>query len=405
MPKFIVTILLAAAAVAVNPLPLAASAQDSPGWLGVQLTEVPAPLASHFGLGDAGVMVENVVVDSPADEGGLEQWDIITAIDGEPAPPAVTALADIIRNKGPDATLELTVLHDGQERPVSVTLATRPDRIASTQWKSPWSPRDILRERVHGRSGVLTRDSDGNWVLKNLADLEDLPPELHKLIPGPLDMTARVFSDDRQVISIIVHRDGQNIEITQDNGGEIRVRRTSKEGDDETVSEKTYADLQALRQGDQEAYDMFTDCEPRACVKTETSLLLPHRLKLKTKDLHIDIADDLKRWREEFTKNLDEWTKGAEDLPDLSILRSLDLPHALELSPSQPSGIPGLFLRPGDAASPRYTFRVNDDGTIEVTTRRGDAEIIDVYGDEADLKSRNTALHERFEALRSPPED
>ena len=40
------------------------------GWLGISIGQVPASLAAQLDTGDAGVIVLNVVEDSPADQGG-----------------------------------------------------------------------------------------------------------------------------------------------------------------------------------------------------------------------------------------------------------------------------------------------------------------------------------------------
>ena len=42
------------------------------------------------------------------------------------------------------------------------------------------------------------------------------------------------------------------------------------------------------------------------------------------------------------------------------------------------------------------SFKVMPDGQIELTTRKGDAEVVNIYSDEADLQQRNPQAYERY---------
>lgn len=54
------------------------------GYLGVSLQQVTEDLAKHLGLNKAqGVLISTVLENSPAEEGGLQQGDIIISIDGK----------------------------------------------------------------------------------------------------------------------------------------------------------------------------------------------------------------------------------------------------------------------------------------------------------------------------------
>ena len=83
---------------------------------------------------EQGVLILDVVEDSPAEEAGLQDGDLITAVDGEPVGEP-QKLADAIADHEPGDTVTLTVyrLGDGagdaigEEREVEVTLAEHPD--------------------------------------------------------------------------------------------------------------------------------------------------------------------------------------------------------------------------------------------------------------------------------------
>ena len=157
------TIVLTAALLLNTPL-LATPATDTAGWLGVQLGEVPAPLVSHFDLADTGVMVQNVAKGSPADEAGLQRWDIITAVDDWSVPAGIPAVADAIRAKGANTPVELTLLRGGDKLTVAATLRERPPDLDPQDWKYEWDTGDVLRERIDSRGRFLTRGPAGHWI-------------------------------------------------------------------------------------------------------------------------------------------------------------------------------------------------------------------------------------------------
>jgi serine protease Do len=111
-------------------------------WLGIQGIEVTPALAEKLNLqaDQKGVLVEQVEVNSPADEAGLRGsfkpttingeavklgGDIITAVDGQP----IETLADLqnfLQAAKPGQKITLTIMRDGKSVEVSVTLAEQP---------------------------------------------------------------------------------------------------------------------------------------------------------------------------------------------------------------------------------------------------------------------------------------
>lgn len=111
-------------------------------WLGIQGATVNSTIAQAMNLSSdqQGVLVEQVVQGSPADQAGLQGsfkpltgngqrltvgGDVITAVDGQ----AVTRLQDlqsIIRQDKPGQDVTLTILRNGKQMDVKVTLAAPP---------------------------------------------------------------------------------------------------------------------------------------------------------------------------------------------------------------------------------------------------------------------------------------
>ena len=57
--------------------------EESTAWLGVVMVDVPKALSAHLNTGDEGLMVINVIRDSPADTAGIQQYDVILRVDNE----------------------------------------------------------------------------------------------------------------------------------------------------------------------------------------------------------------------------------------------------------------------------------------------------------------------------------
>ncbi|MEC9373817.1 MAG: DegQ family serine endoprotease [Planctomycetota bacterium] len=96
------------------------------GWLGVSLQEMTNDLARTFGLETAeGALVAGVLDGTPAAEAGVQSGDIITRIDRA----RVDTRNDLMNTIGarrPGETINLTILRDGDEKNVTVTLGKRP---------------------------------------------------------------------------------------------------------------------------------------------------------------------------------------------------------------------------------------------------------------------------------------
>ena len=74
------------------------------------------------GQGDGeGARIDQVMSDTPAEDSGLEKDDLIVAVDGERVTDGI-ALIVAIRTHQPGETIEFTVVRDGDERTIQITL-------------------------------------------------------------------------------------------------------------------------------------------------------------------------------------------------------------------------------------------------------------------------------------------
>jgi serine protease Do len=109
------------------------------GWLGVQIQPVTAAIADSLGLKKAaGALVDSAQDGSPAAKAGVQSGDVITAVNGSDVKDA-RDLARAIGTMSPDSTVKLGILHQGQAKTLSVTLAKMPNeqQASATQTEQP----------------------------------------------------------------------------------------------------------------------------------------------------------------------------------------------------------------------------------------------------------------------------
>lgn len=90
--------------------------------------EIPTPLAPVL---RGGVLIKQVVPESPADQAGLREGDIILRLDGRRV--RGDNLADWIADYEPGDEVTLTIWRNGQEIEIEVTLGEHPEQAGR-----PW---------------------------------------------------------------------------------------------------------------------------------------------------------------------------------------------------------------------------------------------------------------------------
>jgi len=120
--------LLALSAVLLLTSGLTFAARDNgDGWLGVHMQDLKPSLVRALQLeSDQGVLVDEVVADSPADEAGLEDGDIIIEFDGSPVENG-SALAKAVKRTDPGDRVEVMFVRAGDERRLTVEIGDRGD--------------------------------------------------------------------------------------------------------------------------------------------------------------------------------------------------------------------------------------------------------------------------------------
>jgi membrane-associated protease RseP (regulator of RpoE activity) len=167
-----------------------------------------------------GVVIRHVIPDSPADQAGLEQGDVITSADGDTVSD-MEDLHDAISDKSPGDTVSLTVIRedgDGGSEDVSVTLGEAPlDKAIKDFGLGGMGPlADIFDGGFDEFLGGEFRytDDDGN-------------PVTIEVVPG----TVAGVSDD----SITIDVNGDEGERTFDLGDDVTAPDGIESGDDAVV--------------------------------------------------------------------------------------------------------------------------------------------------------------------------
>jgi serine protease Do len=121
-------------------------------WLGVIPVEVDQTMAEALGMDETrGVLMSEVRPDTPAEEAGLKEGDIVLEVDGN-AVNSTSTLRNTISLAGVGSDVKLRVLRDGRGRDITVTLGKLPDvpTVAGAQNEE--------RENEEGIEGVTVRE-------------------------------------------------------------------------------------------------------------------------------------------------------------------------------------------------------------------------------------------------------
>jgi hypothetical protein len=103
--------------------------QNAGSWLGVAVSQAPEALRHQLRLRDgAGLVVEQVMPDSPADRAGIQQYDVLETLDDQ----ALTdpqELASTIRSHRSGDEVTIGIIREGKRREVNLKVARAASNI------------------------------------------------------------------------------------------------------------------------------------------------------------------------------------------------------------------------------------------------------------------------------------
>jgi serine protease Do len=103
------------------------------GYLGVQMRSLSPEVASRLGLKEnEGILVAKVMKDGPAAKAGIEDGDVVTALDGKPiGMPSDLSFAVAKLTSGKH--IALTVLRDGKSLTIDITIGQQPAQFGAAE--------------------------------------------------------------------------------------------------------------------------------------------------------------------------------------------------------------------------------------------------------------------------------
>lgn len=137
------------------------------GWLGVSIQELTPGLAEHFSLDENafGVLISQVMSDTPAREYGFQRGDIILAVNEEPFR-TVAEFRNMIADIEPGTPVEIGVLRDGRDRTIEVVLGERePDESVDIYYSSASEEYGWVLEELNSETARSLGDETLQGVL------------------------------------------------------------------------------------------------------------------------------------------------------------------------------------------------------------------------------------------------
>src|SRR6266852_3878671 len=193
------------------------------GWLGVSIQDLSPDLAAGFGVpGAGGVLVADVIKDSPAAAGGLKAGDIIVELAGSPIKES-TDLQKRVAAIPPGGPAALTVLRDRKPTKLSIKIGEQPtdETVVAAVPKGAGlglsvealTP-DLARTYgLTGRSGVVVTDvAEGSAAAAAGIRGGDLILEINRRAVGSLE-------EFRKIVGGLKPGDSVPVQLQRGGGG------------------------------------------------------------------------------------------------------------------------------------------------------------------------------------------
>jgi serine protease Do len=129
------------------------------GYLGVSIGPISAEMAAKLGLKDRkGVLVTEVMDDTPAAEAGVQDLDVITAFDGQPVD-GPRSLQEVVERSAIGGQHKLTVLREGRPMTLAISVKPLPDKIAKRPQGAERKPAEAAGDTFYSEAfGIEVRE-------------------------------------------------------------------------------------------------------------------------------------------------------------------------------------------------------------------------------------------------------
>ncbi|MFQ6092902.1 MAG: PDZ domain-containing protein [bacterium] len=186
---------------------------DEGGWLGVSIQNLTTALKEAMDYDrDAGVLVNDVEEESPAQEAGIREGDVIIEYDGRPIR-STGSLIRKVRASDPGDEVKITVVRKGREKTLTATIGQAPKGVRS------WYERERLRKP---RDLEFRMEREQGWLGVQLQDLNDQLGDYFGVSDGEGALVTQVIENSPaekaglKAGDVIVSYDGDDIEDSEE---------------------------------------------------------------------------------------------------------------------------------------------------------------------------------------------
>lgn len=138
---------------------LRSSGRVSRGLLGVGVENVTGDVVRELGLPDTnGALVNNVSPGSGAARAGIQVFDVIRAVDGRPVTQS-SDLPPLVGARAPGSKVRVTLVRDGRQRDVEVTLGALEGAVSAGGGATPGMPDRQAATPQSSPLGMAVRDA------------------------------------------------------------------------------------------------------------------------------------------------------------------------------------------------------------------------------------------------------
>jgi hypothetical protein len=385
-----------------------ATDEDAPKvWIGVRLTAVPAPLAAH--IGEGGVMIENIVKGSPADQAGLQRYDVVIGYAGD-AVKEPQDLSTAVAKSMPGQAVKLTLVRKGARQETTIQPS---GRASNVEWKYDEPDEAVIDSAVKLYGKALEKGKSGQWIMRDLGPLQALPGGLKDLrkfnlridpdadsnsnsdedldmhILRGLDGKSFGGTDNEQHVQVQVtvraKDDGHQTTILTDANGQIEVTKVDAAGKSTTV---TYSSPEELEQADPEAYGIL---DRHAVLPGGGSWwqAIPQHVKELGREFRVDVEkevrDAVERAKEVAEKARQEAAAGDTSHKEKHVQRRVEI------------------RKHGDNVTREKTrtlsLRIEDDGSVTVEQAEDGNKTVKKFSGTDDLKANDPELYAKLKNL------
>ncbi len=205
------------------------------GWLGVAIQELTPELAKQFGLADTkGVLVSDVMDESPAKKAGFERADVITEYDGKPMD-SPTHLRNAVAQTPIGKKVTVKLIRDKKPKQLDLTIVEQPKsfgQIGSEENGESTAPTGVLSDidvrelseelaaryglKTSERGVIIVRVRAGSRAEEMGVREGDIILEVNRKGINSLKSYERAVSDlgKDQAVLLLLKRKGQAIYLT-----------------------------------------------------------------------------------------------------------------------------------------------------------------------------------------------